>query len=245
MAKKFFSTIIRFTEILGAEIVAKKLIQKSGEIVTERIFKDKRAILTVVIENIAPNNTELKRRLKEAKDPRSKRSEDKIVNLLIKIPEDKLEDTLKKLNNLSDEEFDDVLEILDNNLISQFFERLVVKVIDSVPKLKELDEKMAGNAASTLTKLDDLVNKTGTWAGIITKDKKRVILFTVIENISPDNGNLKIWLKEAKDPKSEISEDKMVNILCKIPEDKLESTLKKLNSLDKNGFYRVLDILDI
>lgn len=123
-----------FEQSVG-EGMGKEFSTKFGQKATERIFEDKRGELLVDILSIPGENETLRRRQREAL---ANHTENRFVNLLCKIPKNERREALKKLNKVNDEEFEEYLSLLENDILTQFFQRIEKFLGENAEEIRDL-----------------------------------------------------------------------------------------------------------
>ncbi len=140
----------------AGEGIGKQIGGAAGKRVSERVFEDKRGELLIDILAISENNEHLLRRHKKASE---NHTENRFVNLLCKIPKEQRKETLKILNGMEDSQFEQYLDLLENNLFTQFFQRIGHLL---GKELKELDEGAAAGLRELAAKIRASCEEGGT-----------------------------------------------------------------------------------
>lgn len=162
------------------EAGGKKLAEVGVAKTTEKLFEDKRGELMQDILAAAPDNENLLRRHKETL---KNKTENRFVTLLTKIPRYEEEEIgkdpktkkpiikkrnvrveiLKKMNSLEDEKFSQYLDMLENDMVKQFLQRIWLKANEQWKReLRELEEKVESffQESGFDEKLDELERKS-------------------------------------------------------------------------------------
>ena len=132
---------IAFGADIAYEKIRKRAGEKTGDVIADVVFVDKRGELLKNIAALDPASVNnIIRRHKVAID---NLTENRFAKLLCKIPENGRSEVLKWLNNVDDAEFWQMLELLENDAIAQYLNRFV----------RHCKNTLGEDASSTKTKL--------------------------------------------------------------------------------------------
>jgi hypothetical protein len=140
----------------AGEGIGKQIGGAAGKKVSEQVFpEDKRGELLLDILTISENNEHLLRRHEEAS---KNHTENRFVNLLCKIPKEQRRETLKTLNGMEDHEFEQCLDLLENDRFVQFFQR-IGHLLNK--ELKKIDEEAAAGLRGLAAKIRASCEESG------------------------------------------------------------------------------------
>lgn len=145
----FKDILISIVTALGLDLamkeLAKKGLQVGAEKIGEKVFKDKRATLLEDLRIMQGEGIDIKNLLRRHVQSMKDLKENRLVDLLCKIcldEKDGRRKTLKWLNDLGDNEFEQMLYLLDHDVLLQWIEqarrrggRIATKDLESLKKL--------------------------------------------------------------------------------------------------------------
>lgn len=141
----WFSALLKWFrgDFLGSftsDIITKKVIPEVGQKISKKVFEDQRGELLQAFSEMDPTDTiNLWRRHKEAL---AANRENRFVTLLLKLPRIKVagrKNALKWMNDLSDDQFNQALEMLENDVVAQ----ATARSLDFLKKkIEEIDKKI-------------------------------------------------------------------------------------------------------
>ena len=142
----------------GGEALGKAMVEKAKD----TIFVDKRAELLETLSDMDEKDTDnIRSRIDEAD---KSHTENRFTTLLCKITKEKRKDTLVWLNRLGDDEFDQMLNLLEHDPIQQFLARMTDKIKEVVPKIKEVADEAAVEVENVNEELEKVLAQVTTWA---------------------------------------------------------------------------------
>lgn len=162
MAKAFWEIAKEVGIALGVDIAFKKMTQEGAGHVADHIglsFVDKRAELMEDLLNMPAEQTDnLWRRHHEAT---AANTENRFVNLLTKIPKENRLYFLGILNEMSDETFNQTLQLLEHDVIAQFLKRLTSSTHKTA---EEWATEITPGVEEFNRELENVKNRVKAWA---------------------------------------------------------------------------------